>query len=65
MPVTKTTFAIAGQAAEEKIGKFGFFEGTYTAILEFINRKGLSRENIVGSVGYNSTTTNYYIFYWK
>ena len=65
MPPTRVVLAIEGQAAEDKIGRFGFFEGTYSAILQFIAQKGLSEENIVGSIGYNSTTTNYYIFYWK
>ena len=62
---TTAVFSIEGQAAEEKIGNFGFYEGTYAAVLQFIQSKGLGRENIIGSIGYNSTSTNYYLFYWK
>lgn len=64
MPATKAVLSIAGQAAEDKIGKYGYFEGTYSAILNYMNQKGLSKQNVI-EIGYNSTTTNYYIFYWK
>jgi len=59
----KIVFSVAGAAAEAKEGNFGFFEGSYGGILAFILAKGLSRENIVGSIGHNGT--NYYMFYWK
>ena len=63
MAKAKIVFAIAGASAEEKIGNFGFFEGTYSAILNFISQRGLQKENIIGNIGHNGT--NYYIFYWK
>ncbi|KKK72486.1 hypothetical protein LCGC14_2903390 [marine sediment metagenome] len=59
----RAVFSIQGAAAQEKIGKFGFFEGSYTAILQFIQQKGLEAANIVGDISHNGT--NYYIFYWK
>ncbi len=59
----RVVFSIQGAAAEEKIGKFGFFEGSYTAILNFMAAKGLVPENIIGKIGHNGT--NYYLFYWK
>ena len=59
----RVVFSVEGAAAEEKINRFGFFEGTYTAILQFISNKALSAENIIGNIGHNGT--NYYIFYWK
>lgn len=58
----KVVFSIEGAAAEEKIGKYGFFEGSYSAILAFLSQKGLSPENIL-KLDHNGT--NYYIFYWK
>lgn len=58
----KIVFAIAGASAEEKIGNFGFFEGTYSAILNFIAQRGMQKENIIVI---NHNGTNYYIFYWK
>lgn len=60
---TKVTFGIQGIAAEEKIGNYGFFSGTFTAVLQFIQKKGLRNENIVGSIGHDGT--NFYLFYWK
>lgn len=62
MAKARIVFAIKGASAEEKIGNFGFFEGSYSAILQFIQQKGLSRENII-TIDHNGT--NYYIFYWK
>ena len=62
MPPTRATFAIAGQAAEEKIGKFGYFSGTFAAVLEFCRNKGLSKQNII-SIDHDGT--NYFVFYWK
>ena len=59
----RVVFSISGTAAEEKIGKFGFFEGSYAAILQFISGKGLVPENIIGNIGHNGT--NYYLYYWK
>ena len=64
MPRAQATFAIEGAQAEEKIGKFGFFSGTHTAILNFISRNGLMRENIIG-IGTDPQSLNYFIFYWK
>ena len=63
MARARAVFSIKGAAAEEKINRFGFFEGSHTAILQFISNKGLSPENIVGNIGHNGT--NYYLFYWK
>ena len=62
MAKAKIVFSIEGASAEEKVGRFGFFEGTFTAILAFINQKGLQQENIV-TIDHNGT--NYYIYYWK
>jgi len=59
----KIVFAIAGASAEEKIGNFGFFEGTFSAILTFIAQKGLQKENIIVIDAHSAT--DYYIFYWK
>ena len=58
----RAVFSVQGAAAEKKIGRFGFFEGTYAAILNFISSKGLSPENII-TINHNGT--NYYIYYWK
>ena len=58
----RAVFAIQGQAAEEKIGRAGFFEGSYSAILQFIANKALEAENVL-SIGHNGT--NYFIFYRK
>ncbi len=58
----RVVFSVEGAAAEEKINRFGFFEGSYTAILNFVNVKALSAENII-TIDHNGT--NYYIFYWK
>ncbi len=58
----RIVFSVAGAAAEVKINRFGFFEGSHTAILNFINAKGLSPENII-TINHNGT--NYYMFYWK
>ncbi len=55
-------FSVQGASAEVKIGRFGFLEGSYTAILQFISNKGLSPENIL-KIGHNGT--NYFLFYWK
>lgn len=62
MVTAKVVFAIAGTAAEAKIGNFGFFEGSYSAILTFISQNALSKENII-TIAHNGT--NYYLFYWK
>ncbi len=58
----RIVFSVAGAAAEAKEGNFGFFEGSYGAILAFIIAKGLTRENII-TINHNGT--NYYMFYWK
>lgn len=58
----RVIIAIQGAAAEEKIGKYGFFEGTYSAILQFMAQKGIVPENII-SIDHNGT--NYFLFYWK
>ena len=58
----RVVFSIEGAAAEQKIGRFGFFEGSYTAILQFISNKGISHQNII-TIDHNGT--NYYIYYWK
>lgn len=65
MPPAKATFSIEGQSAQAVIGRHGFFEGTYTAVLDFIRQKGITTENIIGSIGYNSTNQAYFLFYWK
>ena len=62
MAKARVVFSVEGAAAEEKINRFGFFEGTYTAILQFISNKGLSPENII-TINHNGT--NYYLYYWK
>lgn len=62
MAGSKVVFSIEGAAAQEKIGNTGFFEGSYTAILNLIRSKGLTKENIL-NIGHNGT--NYFIFYWK
>ena len=62
-PKARVVFSVEGAAAEQKIGRYGFFEGSYTAILQFMTNKGLSPENIIGDIGHNGT--NYYLFYWK
>ena len=59
----RVLFSVEGASAEQKIGKFGFLEGSYTAILQFMSNKGLVPENIIGNIGHNGT--NYYIYYWK
>ena len=60
----RVVLSIAGAAAEEKLGRFGFFEGSYTAILQFIQRNGLVPENIVTTNQKNSGD-NFFLFYWK
>ncbi len=62
MAKARVVFSVEGASAEEKINRFGFFEGTYTAILQFISNKGLSPENII-TINHNGT--NYYLYYWK
>ena len=58
----KVVFAIKGTAAEEKIGNFGFFEGSYAAILVFVQSKALAPVNLI-TLAHNGT--NYYLYYWK
>ncbi len=59
---SRIVLSIQGAAAQEKIGRYGFFEGSYTAILQFIGQNGLDTANII-TINHNGT--NYYIFYWK
>ena len=60
----KVVFSVAGASAEEKIGKYGFFEGSYTAILQFMTSKGLVPESII-TINQKNTGNNFFIFYWK
>ncbi len=62
MARARILFSVAGASAEVKIGRFGFLEGSYTAIIQFIANKGLSPENII-TIAHNGT--NYYLYYWK
>ncbi len=59
---SRIVLSIKGAAAEEKIGRYGFFEGSYSAILQFMVNKGLDPQSVL-KLGHNGT--NYYIFYWK
>ena len=64
MPKTQAVFSVEGATAEVKNGRFGFFSGSHTAILQFLKNNALSPENIV-SIGIDPAGANYYLFYWK
>ena len=58
---SKVRFAIPGASASHKEGNFGFFEGSYSAILLKLSSLGLQPKDY--TIGHNGT--HYYLFYYK